>query len=141
MSQLTLEPKIYLAGAVAHSEFASEWRRDIEIAYGSEYNFVNPLNRLDVSDDKRYNTMEDEQIVESDLSLIDECDGVFLYWDPSIATFGSVIESYYAASELEIPVGAWYQDKIGTESPWLRHYCVEVSTYAAEVLSEIEKNV
>lgn len=133
--------KVYLAGAVQHSNYAMEWREDIKSMYDGKYEFVNPLDSFPGDPAGSHDEWSDEELIDRDLGLVRASDAVLLYWDPDVATFGSCVECYKAYDEFDMPVGVWYQSKIGSESPWLRDYTTVISTHSSVVLESVESHV
>jgi len=108
-------PRIYLAGAIHHSADPVSWR--IELQQSScEFNFANPMAR-GVHPDKDPR----EEIVDGDLELIDDSDGLLVGWHSEIPSVGTPMEIRYA-SEQGIPVVVWRRDDSEQTSPWLQYH-------------------
>lgn len=101
--------KIYLAGPIQHAENNGRgWRKNLELWY-DDVEFLNPLDKYDAAED--YDDMraewDDEDVVEADLELIRESDGVLVHYEEGVPSYGTPCEAFYASRNLDKPVVAW----------------------------------
>jgi len=110
-----MRPTIYLAGPIRKSADPVSWRVDIQQS-SNEFEFHNPIRR-DVDAESPA-----EAVVEGDLELIDDSNGLLVGWHDEVPSVGTPMEVLHAA-RLDIPVVVWRRDDgDSTLSPWLRYY-------------------
>lgn len=107
--------QIYLAGQIRKAADPVSWRADIRQST-AEFDFADPVRR-DVDPDGPA-----DEIVEGDLELIRESDGLLVGWHDDIPAVGTPMEIIHAVGN-DIPVVVWRRDD-GDEplSPWMRYY-------------------
>jgi nucleoside 2-deoxyribosyltransferase len=111
--------KVYLAGPIQHvRDYGKGWRELIK-QRRSDFEWVDPMDK--------YNTMEEAEaewtetdIVEDDLAMIDDCDGLLVHWE-AVPTCGTPMEMFYAARRGKVVA---VQTKIADAdlSPWLTYH-------------------
>lgn len=119
--------KIYLAGPIQHvNDYGKGWRERLK-QERDEFEWVDPMDK--------YNSMQDaeaewtdEDIVEEDLRLIDECSAVLVHWE-AVPTAGTPMETFYASRNgIPVVVQTTLQDP--DISPWISaHADAIVSTF------------
>jgi nucleoside 2-deoxyribosyltransferase len=110
-----MRPTIYLAGPIRKSADPVSWRVEMQQS-SSEFKFHNPIRR-DVDADSPA-----AEVVEGDLELIDDSNGLLVGWHDGVPSVGTPMEVMHAA-RLGIPVVVWRRDDgESTLSPWLRYY-------------------
>ena len=107
---------IYLAGPIRQAADPVSWRVSIQQST-TEFAFHNPMDRdVDPRDDPA------DEIVEGDLQLIDDSDGLLVGYHDEIPSVGTAME-IHIASERDIPVVVWQRDdNDSVVSPWLAYY-------------------
>jgi len=113
---MTNRPIIYLAGPIRHAADPISWRIAIQQST-SEFSFFDPM-------DRNVNPRDDpaDEIVEGDLDLIGDSDGLLVGWHDEIPSVGTAMEIKHA-SEQDIPVVVWKRDDSDEViSPWLAYY-------------------
>jgi len=124
--------KVYMAGPVQHAPDAAEWREELATGYDG-FEWVNPLDKYSTLENTHIECMEmepaaremaqcgdvevvrAEEIVRSDIEMIEACDAVLARLDGSPMT-GTPMEMRIAYAELNIPVVVWRVDN--EPSPW-----------------------
>jgi nucleoside 2-deoxyribosyltransferase len=110
-----MRPTIYLAGPIRKAADPVSWRVEMQQST-AEFEFHNPIRR-DVDADSPA-----DEVVEGDLELIDDADGLFVGWHDDVPSVGTPMEVRYAAVQ-PMPVVVWRRDDAeSTLSPWLRYY-------------------
>lgn len=149
---------IYQAGSVHHADDGGHgWRDELQERY-PHLVWVNPLDKYDgnandvvimrensprghvVPSEKELVSSAD--IVESDKSLIDECDAVLVGWSPSVPACGTPMEVLYAWQN-DIPVISWIREDVSFEeiSPWLDYHSGFMTSDIEEAVEYIGENV
>ena len=107
---------IYLAGPIRQAADPVSWRVSIQQST-TEFAFHNPMDRdVDPRDDPA------DEIVEGDLQLIDDSDGLLVGYHDEIPSVGTAMEIQYA-NQQNIPVVVWKRDNSDTViSPWLAYH-------------------
>jgi len=114
--EMTNRPIVYLAGPIRHAADPISWRVAIQQST-NEFAFHNPIDR-----DVRPQEDPADEIVEGDLQMIDDSDGLLVGWHDEIPSVGTAME-IHIASEQDIPVVVWQRDNSETVvSPWLAYY-------------------
>lgn len=111
--------RIYLAGPINHASNPSRWRNDIEGATNTNsVEYINPLD-LEVDLD------DPEDIVQTDLKAIQECNAMIIHHEPGIEHWGTPMEAFVASeSDLDIHIVTWldsYDASVDELSPWLQY--------------------
>jgi nucleoside 2-deoxyribosyltransferase len=111
---ILVRPTIYLAGQIRKSADPVSWRVDIRQS-SSEFEWIDPVRReVDFADE--------EAIVEGDLELIDNSDGLLVGWHDDVPSVGTPMEIIHAARS-DIPVVIWRRDDGDNPlSPWMRYH-------------------
>lgn len=124
---------IYLAGAITnHPGDVREFRRKVAN--------TNPYPEIDVIEPMDYEVEYDdvEKIIETDINLVSNSDGVLMYWSPEVTTYGSIVEIYHASWIEDKPVVIWlYDDKTTAPPPWLRGLVDEFSRSAVGAFEKL----
>lgn len=97
--------KVYIAGAVSAHPDPSVVREVIQTQSPYDINIVDPMNY-------EVQAMSPEEIIEEDLRLIRDVDGLLMYWNPAHPTFGGVSELFYASWVREIPAVVWQTEDL-----------------------------
>lgn len=126
--------KVYLAGPIRHSEdFGKSWRREAKSRY-PEIDWIDPLDRTDYSDTKILSYLDAVEIVEDDLTMIDESDVLLVNWEEAVPTCGTPMEVRYAYSQ-KIPV--LVKSSLESISPWMVYHASVVVETLEEAIEEI----
>lgn len=114
-----IEPSIYLAGPVKEAyDNGRGWRGEVKEKFDWA-DWIDPLEKYDVGDECDPE-ITDEEIVASDLEMIDSSDMVFVNFEESVETMGTPMEVLYA-SQNDVPVVVCWQPET-VVSPWLQTY-------------------
>lgn len=124
---------IYLAGPVMEAPSAGAWWREMIIdEFGETVDFRNPLSKYNVPAEHLEimpgttgdgeTTVGVDEIVESDKSMLRECDAVFVGYS-DVQSVGTPMEVMWAY-ERDIPVCLWVRDETPYDelSPWYRYH-------------------
>ena len=141
--------KLYLAQSFDERHWVREWELRMERKYGIELTnpFYDTQGRQDVKEHdesgrsrKQYAyTLKPEDIVEGDLQLINEADGVLAISSEKFS-IGTSMEIFYAARVLQKPVYVYMKDNKGMAGhPWLQYLCAEVVTSLSAVEAILER--
>lgn len=104
---------VYLAGPIHHvDDDGRTWRQYVE-----EQTSISCINPLDYYDDS-YQSWSDQQIIEQDLSLIDQADAVVVNWE-LVPMAGTPMEMFYANHVHDKPVVAAFDGAEDDLSPWV----------------------
>jgi len=110
-----MRPTIYLAGPIRMADDPTGWRATVRQST-SEFDFIDPTTR-DVDADSPAG-----EVVEGDLELINDANGLFVGWHDDVPSCGTPMEVIHAARH-DIPVVIWRRDAgERTLSPWLRYH-------------------
>lgn len=144
------EPTVYLAGPVAaYDDGGAVWRDGVQEVFADEFDFRDPLAKynipagdLDVvagySDPDNTETVGIDEVVENDLGLIDESDGILLGYT-HVPSTGTPMEVMYAR-ERDMPVALWVRDDtVFDDLPiWYRYHATALTTDVELALRHIE---
>lgn len=132
------KPSVYLAGPVKEAENNGRvWRDDIKLTIGWA-DWIDPLEKYDIGDACDPD-ITDEEIVANDLDMIDEADGMLVYFRESVETMGTPMEIFYAHQQ-GIPVSVyWGPDTI--VSPWLQTFADYVTGVASDAVAWLEQEL
>lgn len=145
------ETTIYLAGPVAaYQDGGASWRDEITGFFADDYDFRDPLAKynipagdLDVvdghSNPDNPETVGVDEVVENDLRLIDESDGLLVgYTD--VPSTGTPMEVMYAR-ERDMPVALWVRDETDFEALpiWYRYHATALTTNVEMGLRHVEQ--
>jgi nucleoside 2-deoxyribosyltransferase len=122
-------PRVYLAGPIQHAnDNGKGWRARVKQTY-DECQWIDPLDKYDATEHE-YEEWTDEQIVEDDLRMIDDADGLLVHWE-EVPTCGTPMEIRYAyANDIFTVV----QHTLDDPSPWLTYHAhVEVEAFQEAV--------
>jgi len=111
-----MRPTIYLAGPIRNGRRPVEWRVDIRQSI-SECEFSDPVRR-DVDP-----IGEPADVVNGDIEMIREADGMLVGWHDEVSATGTAMEMRFAFAEVDMPVVVWRRDaNKRTLSPWIREH-------------------
>nr|ADE29292.1 nucleotidyl transferase [uncultured virus] len=111
-----MRPTIYLAGPIRNGERPVEWRVKLQQSI-SACEFFDPVGR-DVDP-----VSDPAGVVNGDLEMIREADGVFVGWHDEVPATGTAMEMRVASATLDMPVVVWRRDNNKrTLSPWVREH-------------------
>lgn len=128
--------KVYLAGPIRFSkDYGKTWRKELKEKY-TQIEWKDPLERTDYSDEKILDYNDSIEIVESDLSLIDESDCLLVNWEEEVPTCGTPMEVRYAYSN-NIPVVV--KSSLDSISPWMIYHSDAVVDTFEEAIRKIGK--
>lgn len=121
--------KLYLAHKFEKQAEALEVQKELE-ALG--FTVLNPFQReeqakYDHTIAKEGGQFDDQtcaDIVNADLDLIDEADGVAAILSPN--AIGTVMEIFYTGHVVQKPVVTWVTYELKYRHPWIAHYSVDV---------------
>jgi hypothetical protein len=78
-------PRVYLAGPIQHAnDNGKGWRARVKQNY-DECEWIDPLDKYDATEHE-YQEWTDEQIVEDDLTMIDNADALLVHWPRHAST-------------------------------------------------------
>jgi nucleoside 2-deoxyribosyltransferase len=134
------QPTVYLAGPVmSYADGGASWRESVKRAFGDEYDLRDPLAKYNVSaqelevvdgrsDPAVEETVGVDEIVEGDMQLLDESEGVLVGYT-QVRSTGTPMEVMYAR-ERGMPVAVWVRDDTDFEdlSPWYRYHATALTT-------------
>ena len=108
-----MRPTVYLAGPVKErADSGATWRQDVADVWGDDYDIADPLAKYDPADDHHPSA---EEIVRSDLTMIDDADAVLVRYAGE-PTWGTPMEVRYAHMSHTPVALAWVA---GADlSPW-----------------------
>lgn len=136
------KPKIYLA----HSfNLMIEAKKEIEPLLAEHFEVLNPFeDRYDRlkefvgrSTYKLHQTSDPVKIVETDLNLISQSQGIFVY-NIEGCTTGSTMEIAYGKGFYRLPVVA-VVPRQKLYHPWLQYHCICVTTSVNKAIKELTK--
>lgn len=144
---------IYLAGPVGHlPDGGAEWRNSVVEFWGDDYEFHDPLAKYNIpaedltvvdgrSNPENPGTVGVEEIVEGDLELLWESDGVLVGYE-AVRSIGTPMEVMWAR-ERDYPVAIWVRDdtEFGDLSPWYQYHATAITTDPEMGLRHIERYV
>ena len=151
-------PIAYLCGPIENlSDAGHGWRDEIEQRWGDQIEFLNPLDRHDpIAEDftiwdPRFEDEPDEphltvrDIVEDDLSSIDEADCLLVHWQTydegsPVPMAGTPMEMRYAWHR-NMAVITRYAGTLGDVSPWARYHSDEMYSSFDECINHIINEV
>lgn len=98
--------RIYLSGPMQHDETEGRGWREIPMLLDDEIDWVSPWDKHPEGTTSREAREEhsDEWIMETDRQMIRESDGVLVFHNPDIQSFGTAREVEYAVRELGKPI-------------------------------------
>lgn len=145
------ETTIYLAGPVAaEPDGGAAWRNELQEYYGDEYDFRDPLAKYNVKADElaivdgysnpdNPETVGIDEVVENDLRLIDESDGILVGYS-DVASTGTPMEVMYAR-ERDMPVALWVRDETDFDGLpiWYQYHSTALTTNPEMGLRHIER--
>jgi hypothetical protein len=118
------KPTVYLAGPIRNAKNGGEkWREEIKQEYGDEFDFNDPTENINVPAEDiqvvdRFPVGENEvslfEIVEEDMSMLRESDGVFV-GHANVKSVGTPMEVQWAFEHV-IPIVIWNREPTGS---WL----------------------
>lgn len=140
---------IYLAGPIRHSEDGgSVWREQVSHWYGNEYEFFNPLDQFDgsqedvefvpdpllIEEDSDIEQVPDREVIEWDKRWIRNSDYILVGLE-DVKSRGTMMEIMYAFDH-GTPVFVWLIDG-QSESAWVRYHSKYMSDSLSEVMTAI----
>jgi hypothetical protein len=125
-------PTVYLAGPIRHAENGGhDWRDDIIEEYGDQFDFLNPLDAFDTTEDEiswlqpgevpedypeSETVLPPKELIQTDKQMIREADAMLLDAREQVPTYGTPREHEYAV-QVGTPVVVRYEE--GQQlSPW-----------------------
>lgn len=128
---------IYLAGPIQHvSDYGKGWREWLKNNH-DEFEWVDPMDKYDTTDDVGQEWTNSD-VVEDDLRMIDESDGLLAHWD-TVPTAGTPMEIFYARRTAGGPVviqTTLHEDDI---SPWVEYHADAIVETFEEAVDEFEE--
>lgn len=131
---------VYLAGPIQHvPDYGRGWREWLKQERADAgFTWVDPMDK--------YNTMKEaetewteEDIVEDDLEMIDNCDALLVHWD-AVATCGTPMEIFYSYHDRGIPVIVQTKLPDADVSPWLTYHATEIVETFGEAIEALREH-
>jgi nucleoside 2-deoxyribosyltransferase len=133
---MTEQPTVYMAGPIQHAaDKGKGWRARVRENFdGIEW--LDPMDKYDPTKAEKQLRREwtDEQIVEEDKRLIDDCDALLIHYE-KVPSWGTPREQEYAV-ERDIPV--FVQTTEDDPSPWLTVDAEVVASTFAETVGALK---
>lgn len=120
---MTYQPPVYLAGPIQHAQDRGKGWRNIVKGYYDECEWVDPFDKYDTTTEEG-EEWDVEDIVEDDLAMIDDCQGVLVHWE-EVPTCGTPMEMRYAY-EQDIFIVVQTTVRHDELSPWLTYHASEI---------------
>jgi len=117
---------IYLAGPIQHvNDYGKGWREWLK-ENRDAFEWNDPMDK--------YNSMEEAEkewtetdIVENDLTMIDNSDAILVHWD-AVPTCGTPMEIFYSYHTAEVPVVVQTTLHESDISPWLEYHASAIES-------------
>jgi len=144
--------RIYLAGPIQHKEETGlkTWREVVEekCKDSEELNPFNPLYmrlpdgrfKTEIRDEKEVVHEYQEEIVESDLREIRNCEAMMVNWEKGVETAGTPMEMIYGKQH-SVDVVIVFDGDVTHLSPWLNYHSDKVVDSFDEAIEYIKNNV
>ena len=142
--------KIYLAGAIRNADDNEVgWRERVKSEY-SQYEYLDPLDKINVTPDeievvdgwsdlRKDDTIGTEEIILSDLSMIQRSGVVLVRYMDGVEHVGTPMEMVYASERYNKTIVTWFVGApIDSASPWLKYHSDEMVTSLDEAMRVID---
>lgn len=111
---------IYLAGPIQHvSDYGKGWRSWLKQTH-DDYDWIDPMDKYNTIDEAAAE-WTNHDIVQNDLDMIDDADGLLAHWD-TVPSAGTPMEIFYARRTSGGPVviqTTLHEEDI---SPWIEYH-------------------
>ena len=130
--------KIYLAGPIAHTDDATDWRQDL-IDQHSGVEFANPLDEYTPDDASNPHLHSD--IVDSDKQQIEASDALLVGYE-AVRSVGTPMEVLFAY-ERDMPVAIWLRDQtpLSDLSPWYHYHSEFITSKPGNAVAYLEREL
>lgn len=91
--------KVYIAGAVQQHPSPEVIREEIKSHANDRIVWIDPLD-YEPSDNP-------QELIDVDIELVGDSDGILVYWVPELATWGTAAELYHATQIEDKPAVVW----------------------------------